>query len=109
MLKVALVAPAGTGTVGGTCAAALLLDRLTDRPPLGAAMLSVTVPVELCPPVTVDGFTVMDCSPGVDVAGGMTLPHHVPHWLPLVLLGTPAYSCTVQKSVSLTGSTCVAL
>src|ERR1700730_18436476 len=65
MLNVALVVLAGTVTLACTCAAALLLDRLTDTPPLGAALLSVTVPVEPCPPVTVDGFTLTDCKTGV--------------------------------------------
>ena len=69
MLKVALVALAGTATGDCTWAAALLLDRLTDMPPLGAALVSVTVPMELCPPVTLAGLTVTDCKAG----GGVTV------------------------------------
>ena len=47
MLKVTLVVFAGTVTLDGTFAAALLLDRSTTIPPLGAALLNVTVPVEV--------------------------------------------------------------
>jgi hypothetical protein len=42
-VNAALVAPAGTATVAGRVTAALLLERLTLRPPLGAAEASVTV------------------------------------------------------------------
>src|SRR5215472_9624047 len=59
--KVALVAPAATFTEEGTPATAgLLLDRVTVAPPLGAAPLNVSVPVEAPPPVTVDGFKLTD-------------------------------------------------
>jgi hypothetical protein len=57
--KVAVVAPAATVTLAGTVAAAvLLLERVTAVPPLGAAFVSVTIPVEEPPPVTVAGFSV---------------------------------------------------
>jgi len=56
--NVAVVAPAATLTLAGTCAAVvLLLVRDTVAPPLGAAPLSVTVPVDELPPVTLVGFT----------------------------------------------------
>ncbi len=55
-VKFALVDPAATVTLLGTLAAELLLDKLTTAPPEGAAALSVTVPVELLPPVTLVGF-----------------------------------------------------
>jgi hypothetical protein len=61
-VKVALVAPAGTVTVGGTVATlVLLLERDTTAPPLGAGPLKVTVPVEDCtPPTTLVGFSVSE-------------------------------------------------
>jgi hypothetical protein len=55
--NVALVAPAATVTLAGTCAAVvLLLDSDTLAPPVGAAALNVTVPVDEVPPVTLVGF-----------------------------------------------------
>jgi len=57
MLKVALVVPAVTVTLAGTCAAEVLrLCNLTTAPPAGAAPFKVTVPVELAPPSTVPGL-----------------------------------------------------
>ena len=57
-VNVTLVAPTGTVTLAGTVAAAVLsLDSVTCAPPAGAGPFSVTVPVELLPPVTVVGFT----------------------------------------------------
>src|SRR2546425_304601 len=53
--KVALVAPSGTVTLAGTVAAASLLARETTAPSRGAGALSVTVPVEERPPVTLVG------------------------------------------------------
>jgi hypothetical protein len=49
----ALVALAGTVNVAGTVAAALLLARLTLKPPLPAPAVSVTVQLSLPDPVTV--------------------------------------------------------
>jgi hypothetical protein len=55
--NVALVAPAATVTFAGTCAAVvLLLVSDTLAPPVGAAPLNVTVPVDDVPPVTLVGF-----------------------------------------------------
>src|SRR5215831_10459783 len=61
IVNVALVAPAGTTTLAGTCATAvLLLLSVTVAPPVGAAPLNVTVPCELLPPTTLVGFSVTD-------------------------------------------------
>jgi hypothetical protein len=55
-VNVAEVAPAATVTEAGTVAAfVLLLESATARPPVGAALPSVTVPVAEAPPVTVLG------------------------------------------------------
>ena len=57
IVNVALVALAGTVTLPGTVAAELLLDSVTCAPPAGAGPSSVTVPVELLPPITVVGLS----------------------------------------------------
>jgi hypothetical protein len=68
-VNVALVAPAATVTPAETVAAAvLLLERDTTTPPAGAALESVTVPVELAPPATLAGFMLTVCR----LAGGGT-------------------------------------
>ena len=57
-MNVALAAPAATVTLAGTVVAAVLsLIRETAAPPLGAGPLSVTVPVEGDPPVTLIGLS----------------------------------------------------
>jgi len=62
-VKVAVVEPAGTVTEPGTLPTdGLLLDRAIDAPPLGAGPLSVTVPVALLPPVTVEALSDTDAS-----------------------------------------------
>ena len=72
-VKVALVALPGTVTLAGTLATpGLLLDRLTTAPPLGAGALSVTVPVEELPPVTLDGLRL-----SAESVGGVTVSEAV--------------------------------
>ena len=56
-VNVALVAPAATVTLAGTAAADALLERETTAPPPGAAPLSVTVPVDDAPPLTLAGLS----------------------------------------------------
>jgi hypothetical protein len=56
-VNVALVAPAPTVTLAGTVAADPVLERATTAPPLGAAPLSVTVPVDGDPPLTLVGLS----------------------------------------------------
>jgi hypothetical protein len=69
--NVALVAPAGTVTLGGTLAAPLLLESATCAPPVGAGPLSVTVPVEDCrTPITLVGLSVSE--ERVGSGGGVT-------------------------------------
>ena len=59
MLKVAVVAPAGTMMLAGTVAMlVLLLTKRIMAPPEGAGALSVTVPVETEPPRTLVGLSV---------------------------------------------------
>ena len=53
--NVAVVAPAGTVTVGGRVAALFEEDRVTTSPAEPAGVDSVTVPVELNPPNPEDG------------------------------------------------------
>ncbi len=71
-VKVADDVPAATVTLGGTVAADVLeLVSAITAPPGGAGPDRVTVPVELEPPVTVDGFRVSDEGLGRD--GGVTV------------------------------------
>ena len=71
-VNVAVVAPAATVTLAGTCAAVvLLLDSATLAPPVGAAPLSVTVPVDEAPPVTLAGLRETEESD--TVAAGFTV------------------------------------
>ena len=66
-VNVAVVAPAATVTLAGVAEEALLSDNVTTAPPAGAAVLSVTVPVEELPPVTLAGL--IDTAVSVGGAG----------------------------------------
>ena len=67
--KVAVVVPPRTVTLAGTVTTAvLLLESVTCAPPAGAGPLSVTVPVEELPPLTLTGFKVND-----EGTGGITV------------------------------------
>ena len=71
--KVAVVPPAGTVTLAGTLATpGLVLESDTTVPPLGAGALSVAVPVEELPPVTLDGLRLREES-----VGGVTVSEAV--------------------------------
>ncbi len=59
-VNVALLAPAKTVTLAGTLAAPLSLVSSTCAPPVSAGPLSVTVPVDCAPPVTLVGFSVSE-------------------------------------------------
>jgi hypothetical protein len=57
-VNVAVVELAGTVTLEGTVAAAVLaLDSETTAPPAGAGPVKITVPVEGVPPMTEMGFS----------------------------------------------------
>lgn len=75
-VKLAVFDPAATVTFAGTVAAALLLERLTTTPPVGAVLRIVTVPVEVLPPTTDVGRSVRP------VTGG-ALMVNVAVWEPL--------------------------
>ena len=74
-VNVALVAPAATVTLEGTVATPLLLESSTCAPPVGAVPLSVTVPVEGDPPVTLVGLSATEES--VAELGGVTVSEAV--------------------------------
>jgi hypothetical protein len=73
IVKVAVVAPAATVTLDGTVAAALLEDNATTTPPDGAALASLTVPVEDAPPVTLVGLTVTELTAGPAARAGTAI------------------------------------
>jgi hypothetical protein len=67
-VKVALLAPAAMLTLAGTEAAVvLLLERVTSAPEGGAAALSVTIPWDVLPPITLLGFSVNELAAGAVV------------------------------------------
>lgn len=91
MVNVALVPPAAIVTLGGTCAAdVLLLCKVTSAPPAGAAPVSVTVPVELFPPTTEVGLLVSEDKDtgAVTVSVALWLAPRVPVITDDVLLAT---------------------
>ncbi len=64
-MNVAVVAPAVTVTLAGTRAAVvLLLESATTAPPVGATLLSVTLPLDDVPPTTLLGLRVTEASDG---------------------------------------------
>jgi len=76
IVNVTDVAPAGTVTLAGTVPTVVGLDaRTMTAPPVGAARVSVTVPVTATPPVAAATFVVMLESAA---AGGVTVTVAVP-------------------------------
>jgi hypothetical protein len=76
-VNVAVVSPAATVTLAGSVATVgLLLASVTTAPLAGAGPLSVTVPFDEVPPVTVVGLRLTPLG-----AGGVTVSPAV--WLPL--------------------------
>jgi hypothetical protein len=89
-VNIALVAPAATVTLAGTVAADALLERATTAPPLGAAPLSVTVPVDGDPPFTVAGFSATEDS--ATAVAGSTVSN--------VVLVVPLYEAEMVTGVA---------
>jgi hypothetical protein len=71
-MKAALVYPGGTVTTSGTWTAALSLETTMTASPAGAVPVSVTLPLEFAPPVTVAGFSVSTLG-ARGVPGGATV------------------------------------
>jgi len=81
-VNVALVAPATIVTLAGTLAtAALLLESDTNAPPLGAAEVSVTVPVEPLPPTRLEGLNVSDDNVAAGGGGASGFTVKVADWV----------------------------
>lgn len=79
--KVVLVAPAGMVTADGTVARALLLLASETMAPLdGAGALSVTLPANADPPVTLPGLSVSEVRTGPGAADGVTVREAVCFW-----------------------------
>ena len=77
-VKAALVTPAGTVTLAGTVATVVsLLERETMAPAVGAGPLSVTLPMEGDPPLTLVGFSVSEVRVGPDGGCGVTMSEAV--------------------------------
>jgi hypothetical protein len=83
-VKVRLVLPAATVTLAGTVATdVLLLDSETTVPPDGAALVSVTVPCELPPPVTLAGL-----NESAESVGALGVPAFTVSTAPQVVFST---------------------
>jgi len=77
-VKAALVTPTGIVTLAGTVATVVsLLERETMAPAVGAGPLSVTLPVEGDPPLTLVGFSVSEVRVGPDGGCGVTMSEAV--------------------------------
>ena len=73
-MKDAELAPAGTITLEGALAAPLLLERTTIAPPVGAALVRVTVPVEdSSPPITLEGLSLNEARASGGRGTGVTV------------------------------------
>jgi hypothetical protein len=98
IVNVTDVAPAGTVTLAGTVPTVVELDAsVTTAPPVGAARVSVTVPVTAIPPVAAATFVVM---PESAAAGGVTVTVAVP-FEPFVdaVIVTEVFAATVPAVI----------
>jgi len=75
VVNVAESLPAATVTDFGTTAEELLLVRDTTKPPVPAAPLKLTIPVEGAPPATEDGLTLTKAS-AAGVSVNSNYRHH---------------------------------
>ena len=90
IVKVAVVAPAATVTLAGTCAVAELLESATTAPPVGAAPANVTVPVDELPPSTEAGLTETALSDLVTARLAVFVPPYVAEIVAVVFAETTA-------------------
>ena len=115
MEKVAEVEPAAIVTFAGSVALVLLELSEITKPPVGAGLLRVTVPVDVDPPVMLLGANVIEVSAGAAIArvAVAVVPRRVPEIVALVDVVTamvatvkvaelvPAATVTVDGTVAL--------
>lgn len=103
MVKVADVAPAGTVTLAGTVPRVVDEDaRVTTAPPVGAALVNVTVPVTGTPPVTAVTMVVRvdkTATGGVTVTVAVPLEPLVEAVMVAFVLATTEPAVTVKVAV----------
>ncbi len=87
IVKLTEVAPAGMVTKAGTCTKELSLFRLMEPPPAGAGPLAVIVAMEVRPPGTLLGFSVIPVMPHAGFAMHVLFGPHT--WLVLGTLKHP--------------------
>jgi hypothetical protein len=101
-VALAVVAPAGIVKLAGTVATAVLeLDKVTTAPPAGASPLSVTVAVELLPPGTLVGLSVIDVSAAgftVSLADLVSVPYVAEIVTVVVALTGCVWTATVAEA-----------
>ena len=88
-VKVAVVSPASTVTLGGTVATGLLLDSVTVYPPAGAGFVKPIIPTLFEPPVTTFGnMPTLDNVPGGGTGSNVTIADfEVPLSEPVIVTG----------------------
>lgn len=100
IVKVPVVAPAEIVVVAGTVAALFVDAKAMDRPPVGAALLIVSVPVDEAGPITDVGFSVSDDSVGaVIVKLALAVLAPVPAVMAAVVLVATATVATLKVAL----------